>query len=62
VYTGRKFIAFIMMVAITTTALMTRFIGEVTWKDVIISVMLIFVGGNVASKYTPKKPTNGQVE
>jgi hypothetical protein len=61
VYTGRKFIAFIMMVAITTTALMTRFIGEVTWKDVIISVMLIFVGGNVASKYT-KNQTNGHGE
>jgi len=59
-YAGRKFIAFCIMIGIATIVLVTRFIDGTVWRDVVIIAMGIFVGGNVASKYstqntTPKK-------
>ena len=62
-YAGRKFIAFCIIIGISTLVLVTRYIDGTVWRDVVIFAMGIFVGGNVASKYTPTATQkNGQEE
>jgi len=49
------------MIGISTLVLVTRYIDGTVWRDVVIFAMGIFVGGNVASKYSTQ-PTQQKEE
>lgn len=61
-YTGRKFISWLIAVAINTVVLACHLITADIFRDIMLGVTTVFVIGNVASKYTPQKPTSGQGE
>jgi len=56
-YTGRKFIAWLIATALCFGALGLRWITAEVWEHVFLGVTALFTVGNVASKFvtTPKK-------
>ena len=55
---GRKFIAVILVIVLVATLVWFAKISDSTFGTVIISVVLGYMGGNVAQKWVNKGETN----
>ena len=61
-YSSRKFLLTIGLVLLSTSMLVLSFIGEASWKEVIMAVFSIFMMGHVGEKLGHKfidKNNNG---
>jgi hypothetical protein len=52
---GRKFAVTIAVIALAQANLIAGIIGEYTWREVVLGVALVFVGGTVAQKWSENK-------
>lgn len=55
---GRKFVAWLVCIALGTGMLVMDRVDSVVWKDLLIWITAIFVGGNTADSIAgkPKSP------
>lgn len=52
---GRKFAVVIAVLAFAQANLIGGLISESTWREVVLGIALVFIGGNVAQKYSEHK-------
>jgi hypothetical protein len=52
---GRKFAITISVIALAQANLIGGLIGETTWREVVLGIALVFVGGSVAQKWSEHK-------